>query len=108
MTAAECTDALRPMAGLARPCDAPNRHRRRQRGDRRCCAPLARTMGMAVVAGWDAAALTFGIRRSPSRSSNSAGRVKAAENSQVIGVPNPLTGRLISRYGPTWLRELAA
>ena len=76
MTAAECTDALRPMAGLARPCDAPNRHRRRQRADRRCCAPLARAMGDGRGTSWDAAALAFRIRRSRSRSSNSAGGSK--------------------------------
>ncbi len=39
------TDPIPPMAGMARPSYAPNRHRRHQRANRRRCAPVARAMG---------------------------------------------------------------
>jgi hypothetical protein len=76
MTAAECTDALRPMAGLAPPAT----RRTVIVGASGLIVAIVllwlAPLGMGVVAGWDAAALTFRIRRSWSRSSNSAGGSK--------------------------------
>jgi hypothetical protein len=47
------------MAGLVRPGDAASRRRERHRAARGGGAGVVPALGLAVVAGWDAAALTF-------------------------------------------------